>query len=93
MRVGMTTQEDQRFFGRTSRGTWEVTEYEPSTILAYRATSRLLPIVIRLRFEPIDGGTRITHAIDMEPRGIYHKALASMMPWAIGGASVACTAR
>ncbi len=39
MRVGMTTQEDQRFFGRTLRDTWEVTEYEPSTILAYRATS------------------------------------------------------
>ena len=84
MRVGMTTQEDQKFFGRTSRDTWEVTEYEPPSILAYRATSGLLPIVIRLRFEPVDGGTRITHAIDLElPRGIYNKAVAPMMPWAI----------
>ncbi len=83
MRVGMTTQEDQEFFGRTSRDTWEVTEYEPPAVIAYRATSGQLPIVIRLRFEPSDGGTRITHAIDMEPRGIFYKALAPMMPWAI----------
>jgi uncharacterized protein YndB with AHSA1/START domain len=83
MRVGMTTQEDQKFFGRTSRDTWEVTEYEPPTVVAYRGTSGQLPIFIRLRFEPVDGGTRMTHAIDMELRGIYYKALAPMMPWAI----------
>lgn len=82
MRVGMTTHEDQKFFGRTSRDTWEVTEYEPPTVLAYRGTSGQLPNVIRFRFEPVDGATRITHAIDMEPRGIY-KALAPMMPWVI----------
>jgi uncharacterized protein YndB with AHSA1/START domain len=83
MRVGMTTQEDQKFFGRTSRDTWEVTEYEPPTVVAYRATSGQLPLLIRLWFEPVDGGTRMTHVIDMEPRGIFYKALAPMMPWAI----------
>ena len=83
MRAGMTTQEDMKFFGLAATYTWEVSEYEPPTVLAYRATSGLLPIVIRLRFDPVEGGTKITHAIHTEPRGIYYQALASMMPWAI----------
>src|SRR5918994_7469310 len=42
MRVGMTTEEDVKIFGQRSRATWEVTEYEPPTLIAYRATSGLL---------------------------------------------------
>ncbi len=54
MRVGMTTQEDVKFLGRTSRDTWEVTEYEPPTIVAYRATSGLLSGgVVGVRCEPL----------------------------------------
>ena len=84
MGVGTTTEEDVKFLGRTSRYTWEVTEYEPPTIVAYQATSGLLPgTVVRLRCEPVDGGTRLTHAVDLEPRGIYYEALAPLMPWLI----------
>ena len=69
MRVGMTTEEDVKIFGRTSRDTWEVTEYEPPTVIAYRATSGLLSGgVVRLRCEPVEGGTRLTHAVEYEPR-------------------------
>jgi uncharacterized protein YndB with AHSA1/START domain len=32
MGVGTTTEEDVKFLERTSRYTWEVTEYEPPTI-------------------------------------------------------------
>jgi uncharacterized protein YndB with AHSA1/START domain len=42
MRVGMTIEEDVKIFGRTSRDTWEVSEYEAPTVIAYRATSGLL---------------------------------------------------
>ncbi len=42
MRVGMTTEETMKYLGRTSRDTWEVTEYELPTVVAYRATSGLL---------------------------------------------------
>ena len=45
MRVGMTTEEDVKIFGRTSRDTWEVTEYEPPTVIAYRATSASASLV------------------------------------------------
>jgi uncharacterized protein YndB with AHSA1/START domain len=83
MRVGMTIEEDVKIFGRTSRDTWEVTEYEPPTVIAYRATSGLLSGgVVRLRCEPVEGGTRLTHAVEYEPRGIYYKTIAPLMPWA-----------
>ncbi len=83
MRVGMTTQEDVKFLGRTSTDTWEVIEYEPPTVVAYLATSGLLSGgVVRARCEPVQGGTRFTHEVKYEPRGIYYKALAPVMPWA-----------
>ncbi len=83
MRIGMTTEEDVRFLGRTARYTWEVTEYEAPTVVTYRALSGLLPgAVVRLRLEPARGGTRLRHAIDMELRGWYYKAMAPLMPWA-----------
>jgi uncharacterized protein YndB with AHSA1/START domain len=83
MRAGMTIEEDVKIFGRTSRDTWEVTEYEPPTVIAYRATSGLLSgSVVRVRCEPVEGGTRLTHAVDYEPRGIYYKTIAPLIPWA-----------
>jgi uncharacterized protein YndB with AHSA1/START domain len=82
MRVGMTTQEDLKFLGRTSRDTsWEVIEYEPPTVVAYRATSGLASgAVVRVRCEPVEGGTRLSHAVEYEPGGIYLKALAPLLP-------------
>ena len=77
MRVGMTTEEDVKIFGRTSRDTWEVTEYEPPTVIAYRATSGLLSGgVVRVRCEPVEGGTRLTHSVEYELHGIYYKSIA-----------------
>jgi hypothetical protein len=79
----MTIEEDVKIFGRTSRDTWEVTQYEPPTVIAYRATSSLLSGgVVRLRCEPVEGGTRLMHAVEYEPRGIYYKTIAPLMPWA-----------
>ena len=83
MRVGMTIEEDVKIFRRTSRDTWEVAEYEPPTAIACRATSGLLSGgVVRLRCEPVEGGTRLTHAVEYGPRGIYYKTIAPLMPWA-----------
>jgi uncharacterized protein YndB with AHSA1/START domain len=83
MRVGMTIEEDVKIFGRTSRDTWEVTDYEPPTVIAYRATSGLFSGGgVRVRCEPVEGVTRLTHAVEYQPRGIYHKTIAPLMPWA-----------
>jgi uncharacterized protein YndB with AHSA1/START domain len=80
--VGTTTEEDVKFLGRTESYTWEVTHYEPPTDIAYRATSGPLPgTAIRLRLEPVEGGTKFTHAVDLEPRGVYYKAMAPLIPW------------
>ena len=83
MRVGMTTEETVKLFGRTSRDTWAVTEYEPPTVIAYRATSGPLSgAVIRVRCEPAPGGgTSLTHAVDWEPRSLYYKAILPLMTW------------
>ena len=35
MRVGMTTEEDVKFLGQKATYTWEVTEYDPPTVIAY----------------------------------------------------------
>ena len=81
MRVGMTTEEDVKFLGRTSRDTWEVTEYDPPTVIAYRATSGLLyGAVVRVRCEAVGGGTRLTHEVEFEPRSLYYKAILPLMP-------------
>jgi len=81
MRVGMTTQEDLKFLGRTSTDTWEVIEYEPPTVVSYRATSGLASgAVVRVRCEPVEGGTRLRHAVEYELRGIYFKALVPLLP-------------
>jgi uncharacterized protein YndB with AHSA1/START domain len=81
MRVGTTTEEVVKFLGRTASNTWEVTDYQPPTAIAYRATSGLLPVTaIRLRLERVEGGTKLTHAVDLEPHGIYYKAMAPLIP-------------
>ena len=82
IREGMTIEEDVKIFGRTASYTWEVTQYEPPTGIAYRATSGLLPgISIRLRLEPVEGGTKLTHAVDLALRGIHYRAIAPLIPW------------
>jgi uncharacterized protein YndB with AHSA1/START domain len=82
MRVGTTTEEVVKILGQTASNTWEVTDYQPPTGIAYRATSGLLPgTAIRLRLEPVGGGTKLTHAVDLEPRGIYYKVMAPIIPW------------
>ncbi len=85
MRVGMTTEETVKFLGRTSRDTFEVIEYDSPTVVAYRATSGPLSgLVVRVRCEPVEGGTtRLTHAVEWEPRSIYYKALAPLVPWVL----------
>lgn len=82
MRVGAATEEEMAFLGRTATYTWEVKEYEPPHLLAYRATSGLLPVFIRVRFEPVESGTRMVHSVDVEPRGVYYRVLTPLMPWA-----------
>ncbi len=81
MRVGMTTEETVKLFGRTSRDTFEVIEYDSPTVVAYRATSGpLCGLVVRVRCEPALGdGTSLTHEVEWEPRSLYYKAILPLM--------------
>ncbi len=84
MRVGMTTEETVKFLGRTSRDTFEVIEYDSPTVVAYQATSGPLSgLVVRVRCEPVEGGTRLTHEVEWVPRSLYYKALAPLVPWVL----------
>jgi uncharacterized protein YndB with AHSA1/START domain len=82
--VGTRTRMELSLLGRTATYDWEVTEYESPRLLAYRTTSGPLPATVRFRLVPVDGGTRLAHAVETEPRGVYYRALASLMPGAIG---------
>ncbi len=82
MRVGMTTEETVKLFGLTSRNTFEVIEYDSPTVVAYRATSGPLSgLVVRVRCEPVEGGTSLTHAVEWEPHTLYYKAILPLMTW------------
>jgi len=84
--VGTRTRMELSLLGRTATYDWEVTEYETPRLLAYRTTSGPLPATVRFRLVPVDGGaaTGLSHAVETEPRGVYYRALASLMPTAIG---------
>jgi hypothetical protein len=74
--------ERMKILGQTASNTWEVTDYQPPTGIAYRATSGLLSgTAVRLRLEPVGGGTKLTHAVDLESRGIHYKVIAPLIQW------------
>ncbi|MDP9411546.1 MAG: SRPBCC family protein [Actinomycetota bacterium] len=75
LRLGSITEEDVGFMGRRMRYVWEVVRYEPPTAFALRSVSGPLPATIRLRLEPLDGGTtNLTLVGDVQLRGVYRLA-------------------
>ena len=61
--------------GRRTGGTvYEVTEYEPNRIAAWKAVSGPLPLTFRRTFERVEGGTRVTIRYEAEIRGFLKLA-------------------
>jgi hypothetical protein len=61
--------------GRRTGGTvYEVTEYEPNRIAAWKTVSGPLPLKFWRTFERVDGGTRFAVKYEGEPRGFLKLA-------------------
>ena len=65
--------------GRRTGGTvYEVTEYEPNQVAAWKTVSSPLALTFKRTFEGVDGGTRFTVRYDTQARGFF-KLMLSMM--------------
>jgi uncharacterized protein YndB with AHSA1/START domain len=58
-----------KFMGK-KEGRWEVVEFEPNRREVINVTDPLSP-TLTYRFEEVDGGTRFTRKIDLEPTGFF----------------------
>jgi hypothetical protein len=65
-----------KFMGK-KEGRWQVVELEPNRREVIKVTDALSP-TLTYRFEEVDGGTRFTRHIDLEPTG-FLKIIKGMM--------------
>lgn len=73
--VGATILFAGEFLGRRMETVWEVTEYEPNWIAAWKTVSGPLPLKFWRTFERVDGGTRFTVRYEEEVRGFLKLAM------------------
>ena len=67
--VGTTGREVYEMLGVRGESTWEITEYEPDRKVSYRSTSGPVTYKGTWTYESVEGGTRVTFAIDWEIAG------------------------
>jgi len=72
--VGTTFTSVVGFLGRRIETTMEVTEYEPNRKLGFKSTSGPIPSEVALTFESIEGGTKVTIALQGEVGGFFKVA-------------------
>jgi uncharacterized membrane protein len=68
--VGSQCDEVSRVAGRRLETTTEVMEYKENERVVSRSISGPTPIVTRRSFEPVEGGTRFTYALDVDESGV-----------------------
>jgi uncharacterized protein YndB with AHSA1/START domain len=71
LEAGATLTELRKFLGIRLETTLEVTEHEPSKRFSLRAVSGPVPIEVKHRLTPTNGGTRIDVVLEGEPRGFF----------------------
>ncbi len=64
--LGATGREVMELLGVRAESTWKITEYEPNHKVVYKSTSGPAKYEGIWTYESVDGGTRITFAIDWE---------------------------
>jgi uncharacterized membrane protein len=67
--LGSTFRLVGKAFGSRFDVDYEMTEYAPNRIAAWKSVSGPLPLRFWRIFEPVDGGTRVTIRYEAEPRG------------------------
>jgi carbon monoxide dehydrogenase subunit G len=72
--VGTTYREVTEFMGKKMETTAEITEYVPNKISSMKSTSGPISFELRGKFEPVEGGTRVTMEIEGEIGGFFKVA-------------------
>jgi uncharacterized protein YndB with AHSA1/START domain len=72
--LGTTSSRVTQFLGRNMEATYEITEYEPNRYYADKMTSGPVPITSRISVAPVDGGTKVTIAGEIEAAGFFKLA-------------------
>jgi uncharacterized membrane protein len=72
--VGTIWRVVQKFLGRRIESEVEVTEYEPNRKIAQKSITGPIPSAVIVTFEPIEGGTRVSFALEMEVGGFFKLA-------------------
>lgn len=75
--AGTTFTVGIRFMGRRE-ARWRVTEFEPDRREVIRVAAEPFNPTLTYLFEPVDGGTRFTRRIEIQPRG-YVRVLAPLV--------------
>ncbi len=72
--VGTTSTRVTQLLGRRFESDYEVTEYQPNIRYSAKTTSGPVPIVETISLEPVEGGTKVTVAGEVEPTGFFKLA-------------------
>jgi uncharacterized membrane protein len=72
--VGTKWHAVQKAFGRQLESEVEVTEYEPNRKCAQKSKSGPIPAKIWQTYEPVEGGTQVTVALEAEVGGFFKLA-------------------
>ena len=80
--VGATIESSRRIFGRDIKSqSLRVTAYEPERAVSFVAEIPILRRAeVRLLFEPIEGGTRVTRTSEVEPGPVLRLLLPLLLP-------------
>ena len=68
--VGTTVKQVRHFFGRRLDYTGEVIDYEENKKIWVKSISGPYPFEGGYALEPVDGGTKVTFLLSVQPRGI-----------------------
>ena len=72
--VGSTGREVATFLGKRMETTFELTEFKPNSVMAFKSTSGPMPLQGRQTFEEVSGGTKVNFKIEGESGGLFKLA-------------------
>jgi len=72
--VGTTWRILQKTFGKRLEIEAKFTEYEPNRKTTLKSKSGPFPVEARRTYEPVEGGTRVSHIFKIEPGGFFKLA-------------------
>ncbi len=79
MGVGTTGRRVNQIMGRRLESTWGITEYAPPARAAFKSTSGDMSYTGSGDLETVEGGTRLTYAIDAQMGGFLWRLLDPLM--------------